>query len=164
MRIDSHQHFWHYNPDDYAWMGDLNILKQDYLPAYLQPALIDNGLEATVAVQARQSLTENDYLLELAEKNDFIKGVVGWVDLCAADAGEKLSRYAGKLTGIRHLDTLDGSYAVAVRNAPGDSRNIQLHTLPMPFFFDRADHVVEMNWANGPDPFGYKSAPALEYN
>lgn len=79
-----------------------------------------------------------------------------------AQAG--VGQFAIPLTGIRHLDTLDGSYAVAVRNAPGDSRNIQLHTLPMPFFFDRADHVVEMNWANGPDPFGYKSAPALEYN
>jgi len=68
------------------------------------------------------------------------------------------------LSGAMHLDTLDENYAVVIRRSPEDTRNIQLHTLPMPFFFDRADHVVEMNWKNGPDPFGYKSAPALEFN
>ncbi len=68
------------------------------------------------------------------------------------------------MSGTLHLDTLDENYAVVVRRSPEDARNIQLHTLPMPFFFDRADHVVEMNWEDGPDPFGYKSAPPIEYN
>ncbi|MEM7376964.1 MAG: hypothetical protein AAF460_05590, partial [Pseudomonadota bacterium] len=68
------------------------------------------------------------------------------------------------LSGTLHLDTVDATWAVVVRRSPEDTRNIQLHTLPMPFFFDRADHVVEMNWADGPDPFGYKSAPPLSYN
>ena len=68
------------------------------------------------------------------------------------------------LSGVLHLDTVDDTWAVAVRQSPEDPRNIQLHTLPMPMFFDRADHVVEMNWADGPDPFGYKSAPPVEYN
>ncbi|MEL6688820.1 MAG: hypothetical protein AAFP28_00760 [Pseudomonadota bacterium] len=68
------------------------------------------------------------------------------------------------MSGTLHLDTIDETYAVVVRHSPEDVRNIQLHTLAMPFFFDRADHVVEMNWSDGPDPFGYKSAPPLEYN
>lgn len=68
------------------------------------------------------------------------------------------------LSGVLHLDTVDDTWAVAVRQSPEDPRNIQLHTLPMPMFFDQADHVVEMNWADGPDPFGYKSAPPVEYN
>ena len=69
------------------------------------------------------------------------------------------------MSGVRHLDTLDEAFAIAVRRSPEDPQNIQLHTLPLPFFFDRADHVVEMNFASDPrDPFGYKSAPALEYN
>ncbi|MEM7441473.1 MAG: hypothetical protein AAF393_17945 [Pseudomonadota bacterium] len=68
------------------------------------------------------------------------------------------------MSGTMHLDTLDENYAVVVRRSPEDTRNIQLHTLPLPFFFDRADHIVEMNFSDGPDPFGYKSAPPLDYN
>jgi hypothetical protein len=63
-----------------------------------------------------------------------------------------------------HLDMLDDSFAVVVRRSPDDARNIQLHTLALPFFFDRADHIVEMNFENGPDPFGYRAAPPLEFN
>ncbi|MGX9354720.1 hypothetical protein ACS3SW_06025 [Roseobacteraceae bacterium S113] len=68
------------------------------------------------------------------------------------------------MSGTMHLDTLDEAFAVVIRRSPEDTRNIQLHTLPLPFFFDRADHIVEMNFEGGPDPFGYKSAPPLEYN
>ncbi|MEM7209764.1 MAG: hypothetical protein AAF434_18235 [Pseudomonadota bacterium] len=75
-----------------------------------------------------------------------------------------VEQHAMPMSGTLHLDTVDDTWAVVVRQSPEDPRNIQLHTLPMPFFFDRADHVVEMNWADGPDPFGYKSAPPIEYN
>jgi len=68
------------------------------------------------------------------------------------------------MSGTMHLDTLDENYAVVIRRSPEDTRNIQLHTLPLPFFFDRADHIVEMNFDGSPDPFGYKAAPPLEYN
>lgn len=68
------------------------------------------------------------------------------------------------MSGTMHLDTLDETYAVVVRQSPDDVRNIQLHTLALPFFFDRADHIVEMNFEDGPDPFGYKAAPPLEFN
>lgn len=68
------------------------------------------------------------------------------------------------LAGTLHLDTADENWAIAIRKSPEDATNIQLHTLPLPFFFDRADHLVEMNWPDGPDPFGYKSAPPLTYN
>ncbi|WP_171181264.1 hypothetical protein [Ruegeria sp. HKCCD8929] len=68
------------------------------------------------------------------------------------------------MSGTQHLDIVDPMWAVALRADPEDARNLQLHTIPLPFFFDRADHVVEMNWANSPDPFGYKAAPKLEYN
>jgi hypothetical protein len=68
------------------------------------------------------------------------------------------------MSGTMHLDTLDETYAVVVRTSPEDPRNIQLHTVAMPFFFDRADHMVEMNFEGSPDPFGYKAAPPLEFN
>lgn len=73
-------------------------------------------------------------------------------------------QYPLPMSGTMHLDTLDENFAVVVRRSPEDTRNIQLHTLAMPFFFDRADHIVEMNFLDGPDPFGYKSAPPLDYN
>ena len=68
------------------------------------------------------------------------------------------------MSGTLHLDTLDETYALVVRHSPEDVRNIQLHTVAMPFFFDRADHMVEMNFEGSADPFGYKAAPPLEYN
>lgn len=75
-----------------------------------------------------------------------------------------VDQYPLPLSGTMHLDTLDENYAVVVRTSPEDPRNIQLHTIPLPFFFDRADHIVEMNFEGSGDPFGYKAAPALEYN
>ncbi|MEM7563810.1 MAG: hypothetical protein AAF353_12275 [Pseudomonadota bacterium] len=75
-----------------------------------------------------------------------------------------VEQYSMPMAGTLHLDTIDETWAVTIRHSPEDVRNVQLHSLPMPFFFDRADHIVEMNWADGPDPFGYKSAPPLQYN
>lgn len=76
-----------------------------------------------------------------------------------------VAQYALPMSGTQHLDTLDETWAVVVRAVPEDPTNLQLHTLPMPFFFDRADHIVEMNFpTDARDPFGYKSAPPLEYN
>ncbi|PLS78029.1 MAG: amidohydrolase [Chloroflexi bacterium] len=106
MRIDAHQHFWHYNPAEHAWMTDaMQGLKRDYLPADLQPLLERTGVHGTIAVQARQSAAETDWLLALADKHDFIKGVVGWVDLQAPDLPTQLERYRQqpKLVGVRHV-------------------------------------------------------------
>ncbi len=106
MRIDSHQHFWHYNPNEHVWMTDeMKLLKHDYLPEDLKPRLDRAGIHGTVAVQARQSLQETDWLLELADQHDFIKGVVGWVDLRSPQVREQLRGYARrpKLRGVRHV-------------------------------------------------------------
>ncbi len=104
MRIDAHQHFWHYNETDYDWIrNNQRFLRQDYLPAHLQPYLHENGLAGTIAVQARQSIQETEYLLQLAKTNDFIKGIVGWVDLTAGDLSAALSKYQSQLTGVRHV-------------------------------------------------------------
>lgn len=77
---------------------------------------------------------------------------------------EGVYQFPFPMSGTLHLDTLDDTYALVVRHSPEDARNIQLHTVPMPFFFDRADHVVEMNFDGSADPFGYKAAPPVEYN
>ncbi len=105
-RIDSHQHFWQYNPAEHVWMSDqMVILKQDYLPRDLAPLLNDTSIDGTVAVQARQNLQETEWLLTLADTHDFIKGVVGWVDLIAPDVTAHLERYARhpRLVGARHV-------------------------------------------------------------
>jgi L-fucono-1,5-lactonase len=106
MRIDSHQHFWRYEPAQYPWIGErMGVLRRDYLPGELEPLLRASGFEGTVAVQAQQAAAETDWLLELAERHAFIRGVVGWVDLCAANVDEALERYAArpKLVGVRHI-------------------------------------------------------------
>jgi len=106
MRIDSHQHFWHYNPAEHTWMSDeMSALKRDFLPPDLQPLLAANNFEGSVAVQARQSLEETYWLLELASRHDFIRAVVGWVDLRSEGlpgALKSLARHP-KLAGVRHV-------------------------------------------------------------
>lgn len=78
MKIDSHQHFWKYNPAHQVWMTDqMQVLKRDYLPAELQPLLKAIGFDGTIAVQARQMVEETEWLLKLADEHDIIKGVVG---------------------------------------------------------------------------------------
>ncbi|MEI6874864.1 MAG: amidohydrolase family protein [Spirochaetota bacterium] len=106
MRIDSHQHFWHYSPAEHVWMRDsMAVLKRDFLPEDLTPLLEQAGFQGTVAVQARQNLEETEWLLDLAAKNDIIKGVVGWVDLRSPALRGQLERYSRnpKLVGVRHV-------------------------------------------------------------
>ncbi len=115
MRLDSHQHFWKYNPAHQVWMTDqMTVLKRDYLPEELQPLLKEVQVEGTIAVQARQMVEETDWLLELSEKHDFIKGVVGWVDLRSPKLRQQLEKYARhpKLVGVRHVvhDEVDDNF------------------------------------------------------
>jgi len=106
MRVDSHQHFWRYDPAEYGWIDDsMTRLRRDFLPADLQPLMDAAGFDACVAVQARQTLEETRWLLELAAANPFIAGVVGWVDLQSAAVERELDALSGqkKLVGIRHI-------------------------------------------------------------
>jgi L-fuconolactonase len=106
MRLDAHQHFWKYSPKEYEWIDEsMGVLKRDFLPGDLAPLLQANGFEGCVSVQARQDLEETRWLLELAAQNDFIKGVVGWVDLCSPDVDVPLKRFSKekKFVGVRHV-------------------------------------------------------------
>lgn len=106
MRIDSHQHFWKYNPAHQVWMTDaMAVLRRDYLPDELKPLLQSSGFDGTIAVQARQMIEETGWLLELADQHPLIKGVVGWVDLCSPQLRQQLEKYAPhpKLVGVRHV-------------------------------------------------------------
>lgn len=106
MKIDSHQHFWIYQPSEHGWINDhMSVLKRDFLPQHLLPLLAEQGYEGCVAVQAAQSTQETEFLLDMASKYDFIRGVVGWIDLQSPDLATQLSRYEGhaKLKGFRHI-------------------------------------------------------------
>ncbi len=106
MRIDSHQHFWKYHPEKDAWItGDMIVIQRDFMPEDLYPLLQQNNIDGCVAVQAGQSEDETKYLIQLAEENDFIKGVVGWVDLTADNVEKRLEYFSKykKLKGFRHI-------------------------------------------------------------
>jgi L-fuconolactonase len=106
MIIDCHQHFWEYDPARHSWISDkMKILRRDYLPANLESSLKAGGIEGSVAVQAYMSESETDYLLQCAAGHSFIKGVVGWVNLCGAGVQERLEYFSKNplLKGIRHI-------------------------------------------------------------
>lgn len=106
MTIDSHQHFWQYSPVKDAWITEsMSVIQRDFLPAELQTVLRDNRINGCVAVQADQSENETHFLLELSNAHEFIKGVVGWVDLCTDTIGERLAYFSQFKTvkGFRHI-------------------------------------------------------------
>jgi L-fuconolactonase len=106
MRIDAHQHFWRYNAQRHTWITDeMSILKRDYLPAELLLELNKNGISGCMTVQVDQTEQETQFLLELAEQHDAIKGVVGWIDLSAHEVSQRLHHFSQfqKLRGLRHI-------------------------------------------------------------
>jgi L-fuconolactonase len=106
LRIDAHQHFWTYEPREYEWIDEsMDVLRRDFLPADLEPELKRTGFDGCIAVQARQTLEETRWLLELAEQFPFVQGVVGWVDLRSPELRALLESFEGnrKLAGVRHM-------------------------------------------------------------
>lgn len=106
MRLDSHQHFIDYTPEDYPWMGDQHhTLKRSYYPEQLKPLLDSIQFDGAVVVQARQLLKETDWLLQLADEHAWIMAVVGWVDLCSTELAKQLQTYSRnpKFKGVRHV-------------------------------------------------------------
>ncbi len=105
-KIDCHQHFWRYNTVEFSWIDDtMRALRRDFLPDDLGRELEGAGFDGAVAVQARQSREETDWLLQLAEEHPFVLGVVGWVDLRSPDVGRELAvlKSHPKFVGVRHI-------------------------------------------------------------
>jgi L-fuconolactonase len=106
MRLDSHQHFWSYSESEHDWIDErMTRIRRDFAPKDLEPILRRNGFDGSVAVQVRQSLEETEYLLGLADENEFIRGVVGWVDLRSPGVRRDLERFSEhpRFRGIRHV-------------------------------------------------------------
>lgn len=121
-RIDSHQHFWKFDPVRDSWIDEtMAVIQRDFLPEDLEPILKENQFEGCVAVQASQSEEETHFLLDLASKNDFIKGVVGWIDLRNENIEGRLQFFSDqkKLKGFRHVvqgEADDFMYGTEFRN------------------------------------------------
>ncbi len=106
MVVDAHHHFWRYSPAEYGWIDDrMAALRRDFLPADLQREMRAAGVDAVVSVQARQSVEETRWLLDLAAQNPFIAGVVGWVPLVSPSVAADLAQFAAhpKLVAVRHV-------------------------------------------------------------
>jgi L-fuconolactonase len=105
MVVDSHVHFWKYDKKRDAWMKDMKILHQDYLPGTLAATLKRNEVDGCVAVQADQSELETHFLIELSKTYPIIKGVVGWIDLQAENIAERLEYFSqyNIVKGYRHV-------------------------------------------------------------
>lgn len=106
MKIDAHQHFWKFNIQEYAWIDDsMDILQKDHLPDDLAKILKTNNFDGSIAVQARQTVEETQWLLNFAEQHSIIKGVVGWLDLRSDKLDEQLEIFGRhpKLVGLRHV-------------------------------------------------------------
>jgi L-fuconolactonase len=131
--IDSHQHFWQLARGDYAWLTpDLKLLYRDFMPMDLRPILSALNISGTVLVQAAPTLAETKFLLSLAEETDFVLGVVGWVDMMAADAPQiltqltKESRYfRGIRPMIQEINNID--WMLDERLSPAFNTLIQLN-------------------------------------
>jgi len=153
--VDAHQHFWDPSRADYPWMaGEAAALRRRYGPEDLAPLLAEHGVDGTVVVQARASLDETHELLELAAATPFVLGVVGWVDLTAADVAEVLAGLADGLVGVRHqvhdepdpgwllrTDVQRGLHAVA---AAGLAYDLLVRTAELPAAAETAHRLPEL--------------------
>lgn len=106
MKIDAHHHFWKYTPEEYDWIDDeMAVIRRDFLPADLEQTIAQVGITGVVSVQARQTIEETEWLLQLADDASFILGVVGWVPLILPTVREDLERFAAnpRLKSVRHV-------------------------------------------------------------
>lgn len=105
-RIDSHHHLWKYSSTDYPWISEgMESIRQDFLVPELAQTMQAANIDGVVTVQARQSLTETDWLLDLAARHDVMRGVVGWVPLADPAVASHLQKYSDnpKLKAVRHV-------------------------------------------------------------
>jgi L-fuconolactonase len=148
--IDSHQHFWKYNSKDFDWITDeMSVIRKDFLPIELRSIYQNNNIEGCVGVQVNQTEEENKFFLDFAEQFDFIKGIVGWVDLMAENVKERLAYWHQhrKLKGFRHI--LQGEKDRALMLKPSFKNGISLlnkfdFTYDILIFPDQLQYAVEL--------------------
>lgn len=150
--IDAHQHFWkHSLPFDYSWQDapELEPIRRDYLPTDLSPLIGRVGVERTVFVQTQHNLDENRWVLALAERHEFIAGIVGWVDLASEQCEQQLCEFkeSSKFVGIRHItqDEPDDDFIVRPDVLRG-LKILEKHRFPFDllFFVKHLHHAARL--------------------
>ncbi|MEU7846732.1 amidohydrolase family protein [Micromonospora parva] len=108
--VDAHHHLWVRARHPQQWIDPhtMAALDGDFTPLELAPAARAAGVTQTVVVQSVAVRSETPELLGIAADDPLVAGVVGWVDLTAADVGRRLDRLrrargGERLVGIRHL-------------------------------------------------------------
>jgi L-fuconolactonase len=169
--IDAHHHLWHYTAIEYQWIDDsMTALRRDFLPSEFINELANTGIDSAVAVQARQTPEETDWLLGLASKHKEIIGVVGWAPIASPDFETSLSTLAAnpKLVGLRHvvqaepqgfLDSADFNRGIRTLHRTGlvyDLLVVEHQLVEAIRFIDRhpqqmfvLDHIAKPNIAAG---------------
>lgn len=140
MRIDAHQHFWQLGRFDTRWLDApaLAPIRRNYLPDDLRPHLAANKIDRTVFVQTQHDLAENGWALQLAAENDFIAGVVGWIDLASPECEKQLLNFRRnpKFVGVRHItqDEPDPNFIVRADILKG-LEVLEKHNVPFDLLF-----------------------------
>ncbi len=139
--IDAHHHFWQLDlPFNYSWLDapELATIRRDYLPWDLEPLIRASGVDRTVFVQTQHKLEENRWVLGLAERHDFLAGVVGWVDLASDDCEQQVLEFKDhpKFVGVRHVtqDEPDDDFIVGEEVLRG-LRVLEKHGVPFDLLF-----------------------------
>ncbi len=141
MIIDAHQHFWNLDlPFEYGWLHEPQHapICRNFLPDDLKPHLQSAGVDRTVFVQTQHDVEENRWVLKLAETNEFIAGVVGWVDLASPACEDQLMEFLGnpKFVGIRHVTQAEPDDDFIVRSdIVSGLRILQKHQVPFDLLF-----------------------------
>jgi len=150
VKIDSHQHFWKFDPVRDAWITeDMSAIRKDFFPQDLKPFLDEAHIDGCIAVQAVEAETENDFLLELAAQYPFIKGIVGWLDFTAEDISGQLEHYSQfpKIKGWRYV--LQGNPKRDLMLTPAFVKNIGLlgrhnYTYDILIFPDQLQYAAQL--------------------
>ena len=136
--IDAHQHFWKRDLFDFRWLDDpkLAAIRRDFLPSDLQPHLAQSHVDFSIFVQTQHNTAENDWVLNLADQNPWIAGVVGWVDLASPECEKQVEKYRThkKFRGVRHVvqDEPDDDFVVRAEVLKG-LRVLEAHQVPFDF-------------------------------
>lgn len=158
MIIDSHQHYWRYDATRHGWITDaMSAIRRDFMPEQFERECVTNGVDGSIVVQVDQSEEETHFLLELAERDVRVAGVVGWVDLRAAGVEERLQIFtqSKKLCGFRHIAEVeaddflvdrDFTRGISRLHASGFAYDILIYPWQLPAAIELASRFPEQRF------------------
>ena len=138
--IDAHQHFWELGRFNYDWLNaePLEAIRRTYLPADLKTHLDATGVDQSIFVQTQHNVDENRWVLQFCEDNDFLAGMVGWVDLASSDCEAQVEEFKANpyFVGVRHVthDEPDDDFIVR-DDVMNGLRVLEKHKVPFDLLF-----------------------------